>query len=338
MKKVISTILAAGLIIAAMSGMAMASNGDEYDSLPPLPHYLAVSGKIVSINDYYGQPDWLKIVIDDDHGNPGVLVINENTVFPFSDEYQVGDVVTGFYLANVAMITIWPPQYTTAILVAGMPDGLNVKADRFFEWEGNSGDYLLSQGGQFAFRTDESTEIILANGDDFSDGDIIGRRLVVIYGMSTRSLPELATAQKVIVLYEDAVPLPDMPPAVWISADGWPILVDEVEIEAMPAYQTEDGYLMVPLGAILQALEMNAVWDGDTRTVTINDTIWFVIGDYDYNTGDEETIVIEGAPAPAIVDDRTFVPLQFFTQVLDLPNAFAFEGRIEIHSVGERME
>ena len=69
---------------------------------------------------------------------------------------------------------------------------------------------MISEDGMFAFKTDENTEIVLANGDDFSGGDIEGRRIAVIYDISTRSIPEMATASKLIVLFEDIMPLGGM--------------------------------------------------------------------------------------------------------------------------------
>jgi len=337
MRKVISLILMAGLLMTAATGIAYANNGDGSDTQPPLSYYLPVTGKVVSVEEYEGQEGWLKVSIEDQNGNPAVLVLTENTVYPFENGINAGDTVTGYYIANAPMIMIWPPQYTIAILVAGMPDDLNVIADRFNVWEGNQDDYLLAQGGQFAFKIGEDTEVVLANGDDFTGGNIIGRRLVVIYSMSTRSIPELTTAVKVIVLYEDAVPLPEEVPYDGIDASGWPIIVDGKEIESLPAFQDGES-VMMPLGAILEALGLDAVWDGDAYAVTVNDTIWFKIGEGTYLLNGEETKTIDGAPVPVIVEDRTFVPLRFFTEILGLPNAFAFEGVIEIHSTGESME
>jgi len=42
--------------------------------------------------------------------------------------------------------------------------------------------------------------------------------------------------------------------------------------------------------------------------------------------------------APQAFNGSTFVPLSFFRDVLGMPNAFAFEGQIEIHSTGDRID
>jgi len=176
-------------------------NGDN----AMIAHYFSITGTIVSIEE---ENDTIRVTIEDEYGNPAVLVLSENTVYPFSDEPSVGDAVTGWYLTEAPMIAIWPAEYNISVLVAGAPEGGNLKVDRFNTWADNEEGYMLSQDGTFAFRIDENTQVILANGDDFTGGDIEGRRIVVIYDISTRSIPEFATASRLIVLYEDAVTLP----------------------------------------------------------------------------------------------------------------------------------
>ena len=102
----------------------------------------------------------------------------------------------------------------------------------------------------------------------------------------------------------------------------WPILVDGVQIETAETFLTDDGTLMVPLRAIAEALGFEVEWDAAARAVTV---------------GDKATLTI-GESSSVIADNLTYVPLGFFRDVLEMPNAFAFEGQIEIHSAGEPME
>ena len=178
--------------------------GDNFDE-GNFPEYLSITGEITSIEDVDGTT---YITIEDADGNPAILMINEATVFPFSNAFEIGDVVTGWYLSNAPMIMIWPPHYSTKILAVGTPEGVNIRADRFHLWEdGPEAGFMISKDGMFAFKTDDNTEIILADGQDFCDGDFDNRRIVVIYGISTRSIPEMATADKLIVLFEDIMPI-----------------------------------------------------------------------------------------------------------------------------------
>jgi len=244
-KSLLMLLLAAGLFAGAITGMAFAFNGGNeatdanYDAdvdinheeetscdagapkepdimteddemsadydIPVISEYFSVTGTIESIEKVDGM---IRVTIEDEHGNPAVLVLSENTVFPFSEEFEVGDVVTGWYLTNAPMILIWPAEYNIAVLAAGAPEDGNIKVDRFSAMENNEDGLMLSLDGTFAFRIDDNTKMILANGDDFTAGDIEGRRIIVIYDVSTRSIPEIVTASKLIVLYEDIVTLP----------------------------------------------------------------------------------------------------------------------------------
>ena len=338
MKKVLSILLAAGLLTATLAGTAGAE--DSAFDPQPLPYYLSVTGTVVSAEDEANQDGWLKVSITTTDENPAYLVLTENTVYPFEKDFAEGDVVTGYFLANAPMIAIWPPQYTVAILVAGMPGDLNFKADRFNTWEDNDAGYMLAQSGQFAFLIDENTEIVLANGDDFSDGDIEGRRMAVIYGPSTRSIPEMATAIKVIVLYEDAVTLPEQVPEevpdLTIDASGWPILVNGTKIDAPDAYQNADGILMVPLRATAEALGFDVNWDNAAKSVRLGVAIHLWIDKTEVHVGRMAPISI--STAPQLINGTTYVPLDFFRNALGMANAFAFEGQIEINSEGESME
>jgi len=306
MKRAISTLLVSVLLIASMTSMVFAQEEN-------MPFYLNVTGTVTSVGDV--------ISIEDADGNQVNLVVSDNTVYPFESEIAVGDVVTGYYKAAAPMILIWPAQYNIDLLVVGAPEGTNLTADRFYTMEDNSDGYMLSKGGTFAFRTNDDTEIILADGKDFKGGDIEGRRLAVIYGVSTKSLPELATATKIVVLFEDVTTLPE--PVANVSE--WPILVNGDEIETPAAYQTEDGTVMMPLRAIAEALGFKVEWDAKAYAVAVGDDVKVAIG----------TEVAEGQPAAALVNNTTYVPLSFFKDVLGMANATHINGQIFIDSDSE---
>ena len=174
----------------------------ENNEIADIAEFFSITGEVESVEEDDGM---IRVTIEDTDGNPAVLVLNEDVVFPFDEEFDVGDTITGWYKTNAPMIMIWPPQYNIAVLAAGAPEGSNIKVDRFTEWTDHEGNYMLSQDKMFAFTTDDETEIVLANGDDFINGDLEGRKIIVIYGISTRSIPEMATASKLIVLFEDVV-------------------------------------------------------------------------------------------------------------------------------------
>jgi len=334
-KRILSLLLTAGLLTTALAGAAATDRdtGDYSDNTEAMPYYSSVTGTIINI-ELSDNPDgpYTIINIEDNDGHPAKLIITNDTVFPFGEDFSTGSKVTGYYPAIMPMLAIWPPQYNISVLVTEAPDYASVKVDRFYTGEdGLVAGYLLSQDRMLAFRTDENTEIILANGDDFSGGELEGRRIVVIYNISTHSIPALTIARKLIVLYEDIMPLPGFDAN--IDVDGWPIIVDGDEITAPDAFSNEDGSVMVPLRAIAEALGYVVTWDSVTRTAILDGSIEVKIGG---SISGQSTDALSMAaevfiPVPVIVNNSTYVPLSFFSNVLGINNAFAFDGQIEIN-------
>ena len=184
--------------------IVLPGEGGDFYTDEPVAFYFSVAGVVVSIEEIDG---YIHVTIDDIDGNPAILVLSEETLFLFARDIEIGDTVTGWYRTDMPMMMIWPPQYNIAVLAVGAPEDVIIRVDRFHTWEESTEGYLLSQDGMFAFNIDENTEIILADGLDFSDGELDGRRIVVMYDISTRSLPELTTARKLIVLFEDIMPI-----------------------------------------------------------------------------------------------------------------------------------
>jgi len=178
-------------------------SGADYGDIG-LKAFMSVTGIVVSVETI---GELTNVEIEDAEGNPAVFVLSDETIFPFSTDFAVGDEVTGWYCANSPMIMIYPPQYTIVVLSSRMGDDRNIKVDRFYAWGEDGMGQMISSDEMFVFTTDENTEIILQDGEDFSQGDLNNRRIVVIYGPSMRSIPEQATAEKLIVLFEDIAPL-----------------------------------------------------------------------------------------------------------------------------------
>ena len=187
-----------------LDDIKLPDEGDGFAINRTIAAYFSISGDIISIDDVNGVT---QIKIIDTNGNEAVLVLNCDTAFLFSDRFEVGDFVTGWYLTNAPMIMIWPPQYNISVLAVGTPDDVNVKVDLFHRWEDNSDGYFLAQSGEFAFNIDENTQIVFEDGSEFVGYDFNNRRIAVIYGRSTRSIPELTTALKLVVFYEGIQPL-----------------------------------------------------------------------------------------------------------------------------------
>jgi hypothetical protein len=355
MKKLISLLMVAAMLVTMLSS-ALIVLADEENNAEPQPYFVSFTGTVVEVVRMWEQdaPDnpWqgtaYRIELEDEDGNTFFFNTDDRTVFPFESEIEEGDVITGYVPANAPMIMIYPPQHTPKVIVAGMPDDQNVQVDRFAEWD-NENFPFLSYGGMFAFAIGEDTEIVTADGDEFEFFhepyvELNNRRMVVIYDVSTRSIPELATAIKVIVLFEDAVPLPENGIDIDLDLDvsEMPILVNGEEIQAPSAFMAEDGVtVMVPLRAIAEALGFTVTWHGEDWSVTIDDeikNIRLVLDEGYYLIEDGVATPVDFEPVPILVVEFTYVPMRFFTEVAGMANAFAFEGQIEFHREGERME
>jgi len=163
--------------------------------------FFQVGGRVMSVETIDGRTH---IEVEDSNGNPAILIVcDETTVFPFEKTVEVGDMVTGWHSA-VFLAAIYPPQYNVEVLAAGAPDDVMIRVDRFSKWDaGPDENYMISSNGMFVFTTDENTEIVLQDGQAFAGGDLENRNIIVIYDVSTRSIPEQATANKLIVLFEE---------------------------------------------------------------------------------------------------------------------------------------
>jgi len=354
MKKVLTVLLVAAILTASLAVLASA-NTEEVKG----PYYISVTGVVMAVEEVEnGQRVELATPAADRDGK-AFINITDRTVFPFEKEMTVGRTITAYYLANAPMILIYPPQYTAAVVVSGLPASTSVNVDRFYAMEGQN-NMFLAQSGNLAFRVGDNTEIVLADGQDFSDGNFDGRRIVVIYDVATRSMPPQTTAVKLIVLFEDAVtgPLPLSPeelpgetpittlpapvtalpapaPGETLDASGWPIQVDGTNITAPASFQTADGVLMVPLRAVAEALGYEVTWNGADRSVRLGVAINASIGSTNLTIGRMAPLTLSAAPV--LVDGVTFVPLDFF-RLIGVNNAYAFEGQIVFDTQNERME
>ena len=139
--------------------------------------------------------------VNDDCCQQQVTIRNAQGVYNFivgPDTYVIGSIrlrpgmsITAFYDANVAVPLIYPPQYQ-AVIISRRNPGENIYAGYFSE-------DLISEDQTLELNIDNSTEVITANGQQFSCNPG-GHMLIVYYTTTTRSLPPQTTPRRVIVL------------------------------------------------------------------------------------------------------------------------------------------
>lgn len=273
--------------------------------------YKAFTGVVKEIKDRENNEGSKMIFTESEDGAPAYVIIGHDTYILETAEIKIGDTISAYYDVRKPMIMIYPPQYAAEVVVVESPDR-NVKFDIFDE-------NLTSSDNQLKLNISDETEIVFYDGTPY-EGELAGKRLVVIYTTSTKSIPAQTTPEKVIVLPDK---IEDMAGYDVSSAE---IIVEDKKIEAAPAYEKE-GTVMVPLRAIAEALGYEILWHNETQSVSLGQDIQLTIGKNEY-IADEDIIKLERAPE--LCNEKTFVPLSFFRKVVKMNNAYLFEGQIVI--------
>lgn len=254
-------------------------------------YFGSFTGTVKKITDFEGVKGSKFVLVENEKGDTANIIISKDTYVVNDTKLAEGSVITGYYEANAPMLMIYPPQYNAEVVVVADKDQ-NVKVDTF-------GKDLVSSDNSLKLNISDNTEIILQDGKAF-DGELANRKLVVTYTVSTRSIPAQTTPSKIVVLLD--------------KVDNKNIVVNGKKIDAPSAYINKQGTVMVPLRAISEALGFDVTWIGQSKSVMIGKGISLTQGvdNYIYM----KTAPIQLGTAPEVVDDKTFVPLSFFKEVV----------------------
>ena len=216
------------------------------------------------------------------------------------------------------------------------------KADRFTVMgDDTDGDTfsMISQDGQLVIHINKETPIIFEDDTDARERLVEGqtladllndRMLVVTYSIVATSYPPQTSPEKIVIMYEEAVNLPE-DIDLGLDIDGLFLngeLVVSGEIIEAPAPYIKDGVVMVPLRAIAEKLGFDVNWDDTVRGVRLGTAINLWLGKDEYHVGRMAPISL--GTAPELTDGYTFVPMQFFGSVVAGYDAYAFEGQVVI--------
>ncbi|RXZ79212.1 copper amine oxidase N-terminal domain-containing protein [Paenibacillaceae bacterium] len=343
MKKGLTSLLSVAVLSLSASAVISASSADvrtlNGENIIPISanvdqkeqaNFQSITGVVKEINDFGKDGD--KIVSVEGLDKKEIIaniIIDSNTYLVDEAKLAVGTQIIAFFDATKPVIMIYPPQLV-AEAVAIVNEKQNVKLDRFDK-------NMISSDNQLELKIDKDTKITLQDGTAF-DGELEGRKLVVTYGISTKSLPAQTAPDQIVVLFEEAVPVdePTVEPGEEVEEPSTIIgdvgekkfVVNDKIIEAPAAFLDEDGTVMVPLRAIAEALDFELTWEAPTKSVRLNNIISLQVGKdyYVYS----RTAPIELGTAPVIVEGNAYVPLAFFKKVAQLNNAYVFEDTIVI--------
>ncbi len=301
-KKRIAVVLMTALIISQFSIVSAAQEKMAK------AYFGTFTGVIQEINLHGADQSMQLVLVKNAEEAIANLVVTEGTYMIGGQELEVGQEVTGYYVADAPMIMIYPPQYPAKVIRIEN-DEQQIKIDRFNE-ELISDDHLLKLN-------DVSETVIVDENEEPFMKKLSGRQLIVYYDMATKSIPAQTNPTRIVVLDREQ------------EIMEMDIVVQGAVIEGPQAFENPDGTIMVPIRAIAEALGYEVQWENATRKVLVGNVSSFQIDVNAYAFA--KMMPMELAAAPVIVNDRSYIPLEYFTKVLNLSEAYVGEYEIIIH-------
>ncbi len=316
-RKLLLAALAAIMMLSALPLNALAE-------APATPEFGAVTGTVTAVETETREDGTTvtKIAIAYGEGAEAVFIADADTFQAAGENAQAGDTVTGYYDATRPMILIYPAQYQLVAVAVNPPEDAWIKVDRF------SGDPLVSSDGELQPNLPGDTKILSRDGSDYA-GELDGAVLAVYYSVATASMPAQTNPTEIVVLAEPEINYADV-----FDLTGAPILVEGEKIDSPDAFWSENNAVMVAVKPIAEALGMTYTFDEATGLVTV-DKFSFTVGQDGYALGKMAPTLL--GDAPVLLDGTVYVPLNFFTEVAGMSNAYFFEGQIDIDN-GEKMQ
>ncbi|MDL2273237.1 copper amine oxidase N-terminal domain-containing protein [Oscillospiraceae bacterium OttesenSCG-928-G22] len=327
------TILSFALVLTLLAMPVLTASAADEGADVPGAYFVSFSGTVESVTPFYESDESIRegtnfVLVKNEEGALFNFLVTPDTYMVTDKAPEAGDEFVGYYPVNRPMLMIYPPQAVPTVAAVNLGKTV-IKVDRFDE-------NLLSQDGDLRIVPGDKTEIVTPDGTAF-EGSLENRNLVVFYSVVATSLPAQTNPEKIVVLPEPeeagGLTEEDIQNLIETVPD-MPIVVENEKIDAPAPYATDTGTVMVPLRAVAEALGETVSWNQELKRVTIGITITLDIGS-DYYTFAKMAPISLGA-APALKDCVTYVPLQFFTDVMRLNNAYVFEGQIVIDN-GELM-
>jgi hypothetical protein len=317
-------------MFASMALSAAAIEAMPMPTVPAIPQdtdYAVIEGTITAVQNYIGadgEPvEGKQIVSVEKDGSEWRVILDSNT---YAITYgrtnrkamSAGDSIRVYYNAKSPSLMIYPPQVRAEYIALNFDEALSITIARF-DLNFTDPENMLK------LNISEDTEIVYEDGKKF-EGDVKelvnpSRKLVVIYGLTTRRIPAQTTPEKIIIMYEKAVApiymLTDEEKAELAKAfEQADIIVNKTTVKSSyKAFMTDDGILMVPSRVIAQALGYEVTWFHDTKTVRIGMSMSFSIGEDSYYYTYNKMTPVSLGTAPMLKNGIAYVPIDFFMSI-----------------------
>lgn len=321
MKKILSMILTVAVVLScgatvfATEDVTLINNEattevavEEPAAMPELTYNkLTVLGKVVSVEN-------AQIVAE--NGDEFVINTDENTVFLKEDgtaitfeEIKKNSIIKAM-VSSVMTMSLPPQTYGYVVMVAepgtetpAFPiyievENVGTNNDGNPTFESADGQYVITPTADTHYLPLKSKKLVTLSDVKY------GSELLVFTDVATTSIPAYATTEKVIIL-EDKV-----------ATDLSGVIVNNEYVEMKVV--NDNGIYKLPVRFVSEALGLEVGWDGELNKVTVGTVpmgVNFCVGVNEYNKA--RMMPIELTAEPVLIEDRTYVPLDFFTDVLE---------------------
>lgn len=354
-KKLITLCLAAALTVAPMAAFAEAIDAQDKENTTPVTDRLPGQTDEVVREEREVRFVSFDLTVDSIEKNEGTYTLitkdenGEETHVTVSEDFKViynnegkqlkaaelkkDDKITIYVAANKPMLMIYPPQYTPDALIV-QDEKIESKAtvDKFVK-NGDQEDSFINEFDTLVLNVGEGEEgpvIVDVDGNKVERADLDGRDLCVFYTITTFSIPPQTPPEKIVVLPKveadelaepTASPEPEQIPAATLEP-AMPIEVTEDLVvngtDIHVDVQNINGHQILPVRAIAEAMGLEVEWDNDLRAVTVGTVpmgVNFRIDVDSYNKSRMTPFTF--GQAPVLVGDKTYVPVEFFTEILE---------------------
>lgn len=342
LNKPVSTYAPDAMPTPEIQGDIMVLNGEETDAAAPVETASYISVDVTVVKTDSDVDGIIKTTTDvnnkDDQNNTVNLKITDDTLVydNLGNKKALSDLTDG---SKITVFTgsyeptplILPVQYTANVIIINGDKEGNVNADTYLADE----EGYTNAANTLNIAAADDTKIVDKNEKEYK-GDLDKNDLIVFYGASTKSIPAQTTPTKVVVLGENeialkqieaaknATPAPTAAPETTVAPEvteapqvSYAGLVNVVigDKNVSDVY-AKDNTTMVPLREVAEAAGFTVTWDAENRAVILNDGVYSLkIGENSYVKGKMMPLTLSAAPE--IVNDLTYVPAEFFTEVTE---------------------
>ena len=250
-------------------------------------NYNSYNGVVKSVDE-----GAISVVIDEVEVS---FVTTEDTFIVSADEnvtdveLKEGDNVV---VVSTSLLLTKDVKFAEAIVVEAAAEQ-SVFVDKFDIVE----DQLISADGNLVVNVEDKEEYA-------------GKKLLVLYSVTTMSIPPQAIPNRIIVMPEEK----EVSISFTVGSKELDINDEKIEVEVAP-YIVGEGTTLVPLRVISEAFGAKVGWDGETQTVIIVDTDTEIMLQIGNKTAFVNGEAVEMEEAPELLGSGvTTVPLRFVSE------------------------